>query len=536
MTTVLFSFSLALILSLLVTPLAGKAGTILGAIDLPNKRKVHTGPTPRTGGVAIFFSFLATLLVMKLVGTKVSALLVMDKQTACFLGGAIICFGGGLIDDFHRLGPKIKLVFQIIGASVAFWGGLRIDDFSLMGMAVNFGHFSYVVTLLWFLLFINAVNLMDGLDGLAGGIVFFAAGVMVFMSVMTQSFLVAMFFSALAGGILGFLWYNFYPARIFLGDGGSYLLGYMIAGLSIMGSVKSPVGALMLLPLLALGIPLFDTVLSPLRRFISGRKVFSPDKDHVHHRLLRLGFTTRKSVLIIYAITLLLCSVAVIMVNIRDERAGLFLIVLGVGVVIFFRKLGYSDLINSDLLSEWFEGISEDFVLSPDRRNFFGLQSTIIRSRNFEELWQNIIRALEMLEFDKGSLYLNDPLRKEKLKYQGKGSISNNSDRRKTSPIESSVIMRKSPPELDWNRPPFAMDDYLCSRSIFRIELPLLTKDNTHLGTLVLVKDTKNDPIGPHALSRVSDLRRAVMRAMARILEDKGKMESRLSEKLDPSS
>lgn len=531
MTTILFSFALALLLSLFVTPLAGKAGTILGAIDLPDKRKVHTGPIPRTGGVAIFFSFLATLLVMKLVGTKVSVLLVMDRQTACFFGGAIICFGGGLIDDFHRLGPKIKLVFQIIGASVAFWGGLRICEFTLLGIAVNFGHFSYFVTILWFLLFINAVNLMDGLDGLAGGVVFFAAGVMVFMSVMTNGFLAAMFFAALAGGILGFLWYNFYPARIFLGDGGSYLLGYMVAGLSIMGAVKSPMGALMLLPLLALGIPLFDTVLSPLRRFISGKKVFSPDKDHVHHRLLRLGFTTRKSVLIIYAITLLLCSVAVIMVNIRDERAGLFLIVLGVGVVIFFRKLGYSDLINPDLLSEWFEGISEDFVLSPDRRNFFALQSTIIRSRNVEELWQNIIRALEMLEFDKGSLYLNDPLRKEKLKYQGKGfAISNNSDRRKTSPIDSSVVMRKSPPELDWTRPPFVMDSYLCSRSIFRIELPLLTKDNSHLGTLILVKDTKNDPIGEHVLSRVSDLRRAVMRTIERILKDTGKEKSRLRE------
>ena len=525
MTTILFSFALALILSLFLTPLAGKAGAILGAIDLPDKRKIHTGPTPRTGGVAILFSFLATLLVMKLIGTKVSALLVMDRQTACFFGGAIICFGGGLIDDFRRLGPKIKLVFQIIGASVAFWGGLRISEFTLVGIAFNFGHFSYFVTILWFLLFINAVNLMDGLDGLAGGVVFFAAGVMVFMSVMTKGFLAAMFFSALAGGILGFLWYNFYPAKIFLGDGGSYLLGYMVAGLSIMGAVKSPVGALMLLPLLALGIPLLDTILSPLRRFIKGKKAFYPDKDHVHHRLLRLGLTTRKSVLIIYAITLFLCSVAVILVNIRDERAGLFLIVLGVGVVIFFRKLGYSDLINSDLLSEWFEGISEDFVLSPDRRSFFGLQSTIIRSRNLEELWHNIIRALEMLEFDKGSLYLNDPLRKAKLKDQGKVfSFSNSSDRRKMSPIESSVIMRKSPPELDWTRPPFAMDNYLCSRSIFRIELPLLTKNNTQLGTLILVKDTRSDPIGRHVLSRVSDLRRAVMGAMERILEDTGEV------------
>ena len=506
---------MSLILSFFITPLAGKAGTRFGAVDVPDERKIHLDPTPRTGGTAIFLSFLLTLLVIKLLGTKVSALLLMDKQTACFFGGAIICFAGGLIDDFHRLGPKIKFLFQIIGASIAFWGGLRIDHFSLIGITINFGHFSYFITILWFVLFINAVNLVDGLDGLAGGIVFFTAVVMVFMSVIGKSFLVAMIFSALAGGTLGFLRYNFNPATVFLGDGGSYFLGYTIAGLSIIGSIKSPIGALMLIPILALGVPLFDTVLAPLRRFVKGKKAFYPDHDHVHHRLLRLGLTTRNSVLIIYAITLFLCSLAVILVNVRDERAGLFLIVIGVGAIIFFRKLGYSDLVSSAIISGWVENLSDDVGLTRERRSFLSLQSDIVRSSNIQDLWQNITRALEVLEFDKGSLYMNISLKNKELRGQMRSvSVSNHTDRRLTSPIESSVIMRKSRPELDWVRPPFDMENYVCSRSIFRLEAPLLGKDDTHLGTLVLVKDTKNKPIDNLTIRRVEDLRRAIIRAL----------------------
>jgi len=140
------------------------------------------------------------------------------------------------VDDFHRLKPWIKLLFQVVSASVAFSGGLRIDQFVIMGVTVSFGISSYFITIFWFILFINAVNLVDGLDGLAAGVVFFTAAVMVVLSVKSNNFLAAMLFSALGGAVLGFLRYNFNPATIFLGDGGSYFLGYAVAGFSIMGS------------------------------------------------------------------------------------------------------------------------------------------------------------------------------------------------------------------------------------------------------------------------------------------------------------
>jgi UDP-GlcNAc:undecaprenyl-phosphate GlcNAc-1-phosphate transferase len=218
--------------------------------------------------------------------TEVSNKLILEKKTVFFLIGIMIVFAVGLFDDFHRLSPKVKFFFQIIGASVAFWGGLRIEIFSIFGINLHFATLSYLVTVFWFVLFINAVNLIDGLDGLAAGIAFFTAMVLVILSVLRGEYLIGMLFAVLAGACLGFL-------------------------------------------LLALGIPLFDTILSPIRRFVRGRKMFNPDKGHVHHRLVEMGLTTKKAVWIIYAVTFSLCIMAILVVNIRDEQAGLFLIVLG---------------------------------------------------------------------------------------------------------------------------------------------------------------------------------------------------------------
>ena len=220
-------------------------GVKFGAIDMPGERKVHSKPIPRCGGMAIFLAFILTLFIITLFMTDVSNKLVLDKKTSFFFIGMLIVFAVGLFDDFHRLSPKVKFFFQIIGASVAFYGGLRIESFSFFGLGFDFGIVSYFVTVFWFVLFINAINLIDGLDGLAAGITFFASLVLTILSVVRNDYLMGMLFVALAGACLGFLRYNFNPASIFMGDGGSYFLGYAIAGLSIMGSIKSQVGAAM---------------------------------------------------------------------------------------------------------------------------------------------------------------------------------------------------------------------------------------------------------------------------------------------------
>ena len=304
-------------------------------------------------------------------------------------------FGVGLFDDLHRLGPKVKFLFQVIGASVAFWGGLRIEVFSLFSIDLHFVILSYFVTVFWFVFFINAINLIDGLDGLAAGIAFFASAVLVILSVLRGEYLIAMLFVSLAGAVLGFLRYNFNPASIFMGDGGSYFLGYVIAGLSIMGSIKSQVGAAMLIPMVALGVPVFDTILSPIRRFILGKEMFKPDKGHVHHKLVDMGFSTKRVVWTIYGISFCLCALSVVLVNVRDEQAGLFLILLGAGAVIFIRKLGYFDYFTSDKIYGWLKDITDEAGFSHDRRSFLNLQVQMGKSGNLEEVWQNLCTAAE---------------------------------------------------------------------------------------------------------------------------------------------
>ena len=492
MTTILITFIIALILSLVLTPLAGRLGARFGALDEPSERKMHGRPIPRIGGLAIFAAFFLTLALGSLFHTAVSDLLVLDRQIVFLLGGAFICFGIGLFDDFHRLSPRIKFFFQVIAASVAFYGGLRIEFFSFFGVGLHFGILSYLVTVFWFVLFINAVNLIDGLDGLAAGIAFFTATVLVILSVLRGEYLIGMLFAVLAGTCLGFLRYNFNPASIFMGDSGSYFLGYAIAGLSIMGSIKSQVGAAMLIPVLALGIPLFDTILSPIRRFVRGRKMFRPDNGHIHHRLLDMGLTAKKAVWIIYAITFCLCIMAVVIVNIRDEQAGLFLIVLGAGAIIFVRKLGYFEYVGSDKIFGWFKDITDVAGFSRDRRSFLSLQIDTGRSENSEELWQNITTAFKMLEFDMAELHLNSK-----------------------NPSKSEL-------QKDWNwaRDGFDKSNDIRKEYLFKLELPLLGNENKNFGTLWLVKDLRRDAISHYTLRRVEHLRRTLVGTLEKLSAD----------------
>jgi UDP-GlcNAc:undecaprenyl-phosphate GlcNAc-1-phosphate transferase len=481
---------IALGLSLLLTPVAKNIGIRLGALDIPNERKVHTSPIPRTGGLAIFVSFFLTVGLVNSFETGVSDLMVIDRQMVFLLGGGLVAFGIGLFDDFHRLGPKCKFFFQIIGASLAFWGGIRIDYIGLLDYAVQSTIVSYGLTVFWFLLFINAVNLVDGLDGLAGGIVFFASLVMMILQILAQSFLPALFFAMIAGSVLGFLRYNFNPASIFLGDGGSYFLGYTIAGLSILASVKSQVGAATLIPLLALGVPLFDTILSPLRRFVRGQRMFRPDNGHIHHKLIQAGLTSKRAVMIIYGITLVLGILAVFMVNVSDERAGLLLIVLGAGAAIFVRKLGYFEYLASDKFYGWFRDISDQAGFRHDRRSFLNHQIEIAQSANVDELWQKVVNASHFLNIDFIQIKLIDG---------GTKDFSH-------CPWCEFTDGRIKPELLDEN---LAM----------HVILPLSNRHHM-FGSMAIAKDLVRSKLTPFTLRRIEQLRRTVLGTLVKLKEN----------------
>jgi len=221
---------------------------------------------------------------------------------------------------------------------------------------------------------------------------------MVILAIMKQNYLIAMLFAALGGSTLGFLRYNFNPASIFLGDGGSYFLGYSIAALSIMGSIKSQMGVIMLIPLVGLGVPLFDTILSPIRRFIIGSDMFNPDKGHVHHRLVEMGISTRKVVWIIYGISICLCAFSLLLVNLRDEQVGLFLIVLAAASVIFLRRLGYFEYVTTDKIFGWLKDLTDEAGIKRDRRTFLSMQMHVAASENIYQLWSRIIQAAQKIK------------------------------------------------------------------------------------------------------------------------------------------
>ena len=261
---------------------------------------------------------------------------------------------------------------------------------------------SYFITVFWFLLFINAVNLIDGLDGLAAGVAFFACLVMIVLSVTRGDYLVAVEFAALGGALLGFLRYNFNPASIFMGDGGSYFIGYTIAALAILSSSKSEVGASLMIPLLALGVPIFDTLLSPLRRWVRGRRMFHPDKGHIHHQLLRMGFSSKKTVMIIYTTTAALCVASIMIVHSRNAVTGLILAGVGAAAVLLIRRRGYLEYMAVEKVFGWLQDISDATGISRDRRSFLSLQIEIGQSEDLEDLWRITCQAPGAAQFTTG--------------------------------------------------------------------------------------------------------------------------------------
>jgi len=494
MTTILATFFFSLAISLMTTPLLGIIGKRIGAVDMPDARKVHVEPIPRTGGVAIFISFLAALVLVRTFHTDVANALVIDYRLGLYTLGGCIVFGVGLVDDMYRIRAAVKLAFQIIGATLAFLGGVAIGKVNLIFFMFDTGPFSYFVTVFWFILFINAVNLIDGLDGLAGGVSLFASMMMIGLLIMEERYEAAMMFAALGGALLGFLRYNFNPASIFMGDSGSYFIGYLLGGLSIMGSAKTQMGTLMLIPMLALGVPIFDTVLSPMRRFITGRHMFQPDKEHVHHKLLQFGLTTRKAVMIIYAISFGLCIIALLLVNLQNETAGLFLSVLGAVSFVFVRKLGYLEYFAMDKLYGWFRDITDEAGITLERRSFLNLQMEIARSENVEELWKSIEKTLARLKFDMGEMKLNPPKTEAKPEY--------------------------APKKWRWIRPELRGKIDIFGPSVLKLEMPLIDSDCRVLGTLWLLKDLGCEAVHHHTFRRVEHLRRTVIRTIEQIRKE----------------
>jgi len=485
MTAILGVFFAAFVLSLILTPLAGKIAYRYNLLDLPSERKLHSRPLPRIGGIAIYLAFFLSLLPLWF--GDIPGGMKLSRQMIYLILGASLAFGLGFADDLRPLGYRLKFAVQIISASLAYWGGIKIYVLALPGITDwRMGLASFPVTVLWFVLVINAINLTDGLDGLAAGLTLFASMVLLLFCVNTGRFTVATALAALGGASLGFLRYNFNPASVFMGDGGSYFLGYMLAALSIMGSMKSQTTVALLVPFIVMGYPLMDTLLAPIRRFILGQRLFHADKDHLHHKLLKYGLTHRNAVLLLYGITILMGILSLMIVHTRNEQSAMILLVFGIAVFAGVKKLGYFDYLAADKVYDWFKDMSDEAGITRERRSFLNLQVEIGKSGTVNDLWINICIALRMLKFDMAEMQLTD-------------------------------MQEKIRSERHWTRDGFNTRNEICGHCVMKLELPLLDNGNQSYGTLWLVKDLRRDAISHYTLRRVEHLRRTVIEALKKI-------------------
>ena len=321
----IFAFVIAFIFTFATTPLVRRFAYKIGAVDVPrDKRRVHKRPTPRIGGLAIIFGFLVAIISFNDSWTK---------ELVSILIGVGILGVLGIIDDSKELDAKLKFVVQIVAALVVvIFGDIRI---SVMSNPNVFSENPYIifpqwlsitVTVLWIVFMTNAVNFIDGLDGLAAGVSAIMSMSLVFIAITYHEYEIALLGIALMGACFGFLPFNFKPAKIFMGDTGSMFLGYMLSVLSVQGMFKSYAVISFAVPIIMLGLPLFDALFAMLRRLLTGKNPMSADRGHLHHRLYDMGFSQKQTVFILYAISGVLGITSILLAEQRFLRAMLLLI------------------------------------------------------------------------------------------------------------------------------------------------------------------------------------------------------------------
>ena len=388
MLTYLLLFLIAFSLSWALSPAMRRAAFHIGAVDFPGERKIHTVPTPRIGGVAIVLSIAVTFLAaVGLTHLAPSSFAFDLTHSWPILAGGVIVFLGGAFDDIRPLPVYGKFLIQAAAALMTIALGVRIDHVSLFGSnLIDLGLFALPLTFLWIVGITNAFNLVDGLDGLAVGLGSIAVGTCAALFLLRGEVQDALVLIVMLGALLGFLPHNFNPARMYLGDSGSLLIGYVLAVTAIIGTQKTATALAVVVPLLVLGLPIIDTLFSMLRRFKGSpegtrhgknpqaswtcafTRMFEADEGHFHHRLMALGFSHRSAVLTLYAVAMGLSLLALLSFLAEYRNAGIILLTAMLATAIGIGKLDYRDvdLLQVRRLLRWYD------TFTFDRRFFLG--------------------------------------------------------------------------------------------------------------------------------------------------------------------
>ena len=327
------AFLLAVVVTALMTPLCIKIAPKIGAMDIPkDKRRVHKKPIPRFGGFAIYLGAMSAFVLLR----------PLSEQYKGIIAASTIIMLIGVVDDIKGVPAKIKLLGQMFCAAILWSSTLR---FSGMANFFNFGPeyivfpgwLSFIVTVFWIVGIVNTINLMDGLDGLAAGIVLIASGSIAYIAHYTGRNETCLIILAVAGACFGFLLYNFNPAKIFMGDSGSMLLGLLLASVSLIGDTQTKSITLFsaTVPVLLLALPIFDTSFAIIRRTVKHRPIFEADKGHIHHRIMAMGFGQRRTVLALYSISAIMGVAGILWTVKMKAEAGVLALIAGTLTFIF---------------------------------------------------------------------------------------------------------------------------------------------------------------------------------------------------------
>ncbi|RXJ02960.1 undecaprenyl/decaprenyl-phosphate alpha-N-acetylglucosaminyl 1-phosphate transferase [Anaerobacillus alkaliphilus] len=327
---ILLTFLLCFLTAVAVTPLVKNFAIKIGATDKPNHRKVHQKLMPRLGGLAIYIAFLAGFIFLQPQSPYLMPILL----------GSFVIIVTGFLDDMLELSAKWKLAGQILAAGIVVWGGVQVNFINLpFDGRLDLGWFAIPLTLLWIVGITNAINLIDGLDGLAAGVSSIVLATLAAIAFMMGNMFVVALALILMGSTLGFLIYNFNPAKIFMGDTGALFLGFMISVISLLGFKNVTLFSL-LVPVIILGVPISDTLFAIIRRLVNKKPLSAPDKSHLHHCLLRLGYSHRKTVLVIYAMSSLFGLAAILLTQSTLWGAFLIVTLLIIGIELMVEMIG----------------------------------------------------------------------------------------------------------------------------------------------------------------------------------------------------
>ena len=328
-----------LIIVALIIPFVKKIAIHINALDIPNERKVHTKPIPRLGGLGIFIGFLIGYMIFGKSTVQMNSILI----------GSFIIVLTGMIDDIKPISAKAKLLGQIFASCViVFYGNILLNNVTVLGLDINFGILAYPITILFIVACTNIINLIDGLDGLAGGIssIFYISTIVICFFQSRFQELELILALIMLGSTLGFLIHNFHPAKIFAGDSGALFMGFTIAVISLLGFKTTAITSVFI-PLMILAVPILDTLFAIIRRLLKHQKISTPDKQHLHHQLLKMKFSHRNTVLIIYAINILF-AVASILYTLKDnEDVFIGRIIYGILMIIVLVFVFKTDIIST---------------------------------------------------------------------------------------------------------------------------------------------------------------------------------------------